>query len=114
MLAQKAGAPRHAFLQFIDNSVMGSIFTQYKSPALVNLDSTPTFIAPLQRKDVDLGLDAARKLGVAMPVAAATREVLQTHLGLAAQRPDPDAYLAKDFAALFETLADAERLGNLR
>jgi 3-hydroxyisobutyrate dehydrogenase len=105
LLAQKAGVPRHAFLRFINNSVMGSIFTQYKSPALVNLDFTPTFTAPLQRKDVDLGLEAARKLGVAMPVTAAMREVLQTHFGLAAQRPDPDAYLAKDFAALIETLA---------
>ena len=105
LLAQKAGVPRHAFLQFINNSVMGSIFTQYKSPALINLDFTPTFTAPLQRKDVDLGLEAARKLGVAMPVTAAMREVLQTHFGLATQQPDPEAYLAKDFAALIETLA---------
>ena len=105
LLAQKAGVPRHAFLQFINNSVMGSIFTQYKSPALINLDFTPTFTAPLQRKDVDLGLEAARKLGVAMPVTAAMREVLQTQFGLATQQPDPEAYLAKDFAALIETLA---------
>ena len=31
ILAQKAGVPRHAFLEFINNSVMGSIFTRYKS-----------------------------------------------------------------------------------
>ncbi len=105
LLAQKAGVPRHAFLQFINNSVMGSIFTQYKSPALVNLDFTPTFTPALQRKDVDLGLEAARKLGVPMPITAAMREVLQTHFGLATLRPDPEAYLAKDFAALIETIA---------
>ncbi len=105
LLAQKAGVPRHAFLQFMNNSALGSIFTQYKSPALVNLDFTPTFTIGLQRKDVDLGLEAARKLGVAMPVTAAMREVFQTHFGVAATKADPEAYLAKDFAALIETLA---------
>lgn len=105
LLAQKAGVPRHAFLQFMNNSALGSIFTQYKSPALVNLDFTPTFTIGLQRKDVDLGLEAARKLGVAMPVTAAMREVFQTHFGVAILQSDPEAYLAKDFAALIETLA---------
>lgn len=105
LLAQKAGVPRHAFLKFMNNSALGSIFTQYKSPALVNLDFTPTFTIGLTRKDVDLGLDAARKLGVAMPVTAAVREVLQSHFGVATLQANPDAYLAKDFAALIETLA---------
>jgi 3-hydroxyisobutyrate dehydrogenase len=105
LLAQKAGVPRHAFLQFMNNSALGSIFTQYKSPALVNLDFTPTFTIALQRKDVDLGLEAARKLGVSMPITAAMREVFQSHFGVATLQPDPEAYLAKDFAALIETLA---------
>ena len=34
LLAQKAGVPRHAFLEFLNNSVMGSTFTRYKTPAL--------------------------------------------------------------------------------
>ena len=105
LLAQKAGVPRHAFLSFINNSVMGSIFTQYKSPALVNADYTTTFTVPLLRKDIDLGLDAARRLGVAMPVTAAVREVVQAHLGMAAAEKDPEAYLGMDFAAMLETLA---------
>ena len=57
--------PRHAFLEFMNNSVLGSIFTRYKSPALVNLDWTTTFTPTLLRKDLDLGLAAARELGVA-------------------------------------------------
>jgi len=44
-------------------------------------------------------------LGVAMPVTAAMREVFQTHFGAATLQADPEAYLAKDFAALIETLA---------
>ena len=105
ILAQKAGVPRHAFLNFMNASVLGSTFTKYKSNALVNLDWTTTFTPALLRKDLDLGLQAARDLGVAMPVTAATREALQGHFGAATLKPDPAAYLEKDFAALLETVA---------
>jgi 3-hydroxyisobutyrate dehydrogenase len=105
ILAQKAGVPRHAFLEFINDSVMGSTFSRYKSNALVNLDWTTTFTPELLRKDLDLGLQAARALDVPMPVAAATREALQAHFGAAQQKPDPAAYLRQDFAALLETVA---------
>ena len=105
ILAEKAGVPRHAFLQFMNNSVLGSIFSRYKTPALVNLDFTTTFTPALLRKDLDLGLAAARELGVAMPVTAATREALQAHFGAASLKPDPTAYLEKDFSALIETVA---------
>jgi 3-hydroxyisobutyrate dehydrogenase len=105
LLAQKAGVPRHAFLKFINNSVVGSIFTQYKSPALVNLDWTTTFTPVLLKKDIDLGLESGRKYDVPMPVTAAAREVLQSHFGAATLKHDPAAYLQKDFAALLETMA---------
>ncbi len=81
VLAEKGGVPRHAFLDFINNSVMGSMFTRYKTPAFVNLDLTPTFTPVLLRKDMDLGLAAARALEVPMPVAAATREIVQAVIG---------------------------------
>lgn len=105
VLAEKAGVPRSAFLEFINNSVMGSIFTRYKSLALVNLDWTTTFTPALLRKDLDLGLAAGRQLDVPMPVAAAMREALQAHVGAAQIQPDPEAYLAADFSALIETVA---------
>ncbi|HEY4987177.1 MAG TPA: NAD(P)-dependent oxidoreductase [Bradyrhizobium sp.] len=104
ILAQKAGVPRHAFLDFMNASVMGSTFTRYKSNALVNLDWTTTFTPTLLRKDLDLGLKAARDLDVAMPVTAATREALQGHVGALLATNDPAA-LDKDFAALIETVA---------
>jgi 3-hydroxyisobutyrate dehydrogenase len=101
------GVPRHAFLAFMNNSVMGSMFTRYKSPALVNLDWTTTFTPELLRKDLDLGLDLARKMEVPMPVTSAAREVLQSHIGAVHLKPDAEHYLAADFAALLETLAVA-------
>jgi 3-hydroxyisobutyrate dehydrogenase len=105
LLTNKMGVPRHAFLAFLNNSVMGSMFTAYKSPALVNLDWTTTFTPELLRKDLDLGLELAREMDVPMPVTAATREVLQGHFGAAMLKPDPQAYIKKDFAALAETMA---------
>ncbi len=105
LLANKMGVPRHAFLAFVNNSVMGSAFTRYKSPALVNLDWTTTFTPELLRKDLDLGLALGREWDVPMPVTAATREVLQSHFGAATLKSDPDDYLQKDFAALMETMA---------
>ena len=50
LLVNKMGVPRHAFLAFLNNSVIGSMFTAYKSPALVNLDWTTTFTPELLRK----------------------------------------------------------------
>jgi 3-hydroxyisobutyrate dehydrogenase len=77
VLAEKAGVPRHAFLDFFNKSVMGSVFTRYKTPALVNLDFHVTFTPKLLRKDMDLGLDAGKRFGVPMPTAALTRELIQ-------------------------------------
>jgi 3-hydroxyisobutyrate dehydrogenase-like beta-hydroxyacid dehydrogenase len=81
LLAQKAGMPRHAFLDFLNKSVMGSMFTRYKTPALVNLDFHVTFTPKLLRKDLDLGLDAGRHFEVPMPLTSITRELLQTMIG---------------------------------
>ena len=94
VLAEKAGVSRHAFLEFINNSVMGSTFSRYKTPALVNLDFKPTFTPTLLRKDLDLGLQAARELEVPMPVTALVREILQNLIG--------NGYSDCDFAALIE------------
>jgi 3-hydroxyisobutyrate dehydrogenase len=105
LLVNKMGVPRHAFLAFLNNSVMGSMFTAYKSSALVNLDWTTTFTPELLRKDLDLGLELGREMDVPMPVTAATREVLQAHFGHAMLHKNPEAYLQKDFAALAETMA---------
>jgi 3-hydroxyisobutyrate dehydrogenase len=105
LLTNKMGVPRHAFLSFLNNGVMGSMFTAYKSPALVNLDYTTTFTPELLRKDLDLGLALADEMDVPMPVTAATRAILQMHMGNATAQKNPDEYLSKDFTTLLETMA---------
>jgi 3-hydroxyisobutyrate dehydrogenase len=81
VLAEQGGVSRADFLGFLNRSVMGSTFTRYKAPALVNLDLTPTFTTSLLRKDLDLGLAAARSLNVAMPLTAATQSLVQAAIG---------------------------------
>lgn len=81
VLAEKAGLKRHDFLNFLNSSVMGSMFTRYKSPALTNLDFEVTFTPKLMLKDLDLGLSAARALGVPMPTTSTTRDQVQSLIG---------------------------------
>jgi len=99
LLAQKAGVPRHAFLEFMNQSVMGSTFSRYKTPAFVNLDFKVTFTPHLLRKDMDLGLDAARKFEVPMPLASATRDLIQAMIGR--------GWTEEDFATLLLQQAQA-------
>ena len=82
VLAEQGGVSREAFLNFLNDSVMGSVFTRYKSPAFANLDFAPTFTMPLLQKDFDLGLDAANNLGVSMPIAQATRDIVADEVKL--------------------------------
>jgi 3-hydroxyisobutyrate dehydrogenase-like beta-hydroxyacid dehydrogenase len=102
VLAEKGGMSRAAFMEFLNDSVMGSMFTRYKTPAYVNLDFTPTFTPRLLRKDFDLGLEAARELDVPMPVAAAAQQAIQALIG--------SGYEDVDFAALLAVQARASGL----
>lgn len=102
VLAEKAGLSRSAFLEFLNKSVMGSVFTRYKTPAFVNLDYRPTFTPLLLRKDFDLGLEAARELQVPMPVAALLHEIIQGVIG--------SGSTDQDFAIMLEHQARASGL----
>jgi 3-hydroxyisobutyrate dehydrogenase len=97
VLAEKGGVRRADFLAFLNDSVMGSTFTRYKSPALVNLDFTTTFTNVLLQKDFDLGLDAGHELGVPMPLASATRQIVAQEVGA--------GNTELDFATLILTVA---------
>jgi 3-hydroxyisobutyrate dehydrogenase len=98
VLAEKAGIPRHVFLESINDSVLGSMYTRYKTPMLANLSfDQVTFTPRLLLKDMDLGMGAAKTHGVAMPAAAATRESIARLVGR--------GYEDIDFAVLLVELA---------
>lgn len=101
VLAERGGVSRAVFLDFLNDSVMGSAFTRYKSPALVNLDFHATFTNVLLSKDIELGLAAGKQLGVPMPVASATGMLVASAIGA--------GYVDDDFATL--VLEQARRSG---
>src|SRR5207302_10942480 len=102
VLAERGGITRADYLDFINGSVMGSTFSQYKTPAFVNLDFTPTFTGHLLRKDFELGLDAAGQLKVPVPVSSLVHEIIVKLI---------DAGLGDgDYAALLELEARAANL----
>jgi 3-hydroxyisobutyrate dehydrogenase len=92
VLAEKGGVKRSAWLNFLNDSVMGSRFTRYKTPAFVNLDFTPTFTPVLLRKDFDLGMHAAYEYDVPMPLSALCTELVKASAGA--------GYATDDFAVL--------------
>jgi 3-hydroxyisobutyrate dehydrogenase len=92
VLAERGGIKRSDFLAFLNDSVLGSTFTRYKTPAFVNLDFTPTFTPVLLRKDFDLGMAAAKKMSVSMPVSALCTELVVSAIGA--------GYIKEDFAVL--------------
>ena len=102
VLAEKGGVRRHDFLDFINDSVMGAMFSRYKTPAFVTLDMTPTFTPELMRKDMDLGLSAGKQLGVPLPVTQLTRDLVQRTLDA--------GHGGRDFAVLLEEQAKASGL----
>lgn len=102
VLAEKGGISRADLLHFVNHSVVGSMFTGYKTPALVKLDYTATFTPVLLRKDFDLGFELAGQLDVPMPVTAVAREAVQALIG--------EGRTDEDFAALLDLQARASGL----
>jgi 3-hydroxyisobutyrate dehydrogenase-like beta-hydroxyacid dehydrogenase len=98
LLAEAAGVSRADFLEFLNDSVMGSTFTRYKTPAFVNLDYTPSFTWHLLRKDFELGLETGRLLGVPLPTAALVHQIVMDGIGR--------GYGDQDFASMLARHAE--------
>jgi 3-hydroxyisobutyrate dehydrogenase-like beta-hydroxyacid dehydrogenase len=97
LLAQANGVPRAAFMEVINNSVLGSTFSRYKTPVIANLDHTVTFTSTLMMKDLELGLAAARDKGVALPATALVRELVAALIG--------DGRAEQDYTLILDKLA---------
>lgn len=98
LLAEAAGVSRADTMEFLNDSVMGSTFSRYKTPALVNLDYTPTFTWHLLKKDFDLGLALGDEVGVPLPVAHLVSQIVADGIGR--------GFGDEDFAALLSRLAE--------
>jgi 3-hydroxyisobutyrate dehydrogenase len=92
VLAEQGGIKRSDWLAFLNDSVMGSTFTRYKTPAFVNLDFKATFTPTLLHKDFSLGMAQAHSLNVPMPLSSICTEIVQSAIGA--------GYIDEDFAVL--------------
>ena len=101
-LAEKSGVPRAAFLDFLNNTGLGTDWVRKRTPDMMSLDWTPTFTTELLRKDFDLGLDIARNEEVPMPLAAGVMQLIQTAI-CRGHRDD-------DFLSLFQVQAESSGL----
>ena len=97
LLAEAHGVPRNLFLQVINNSVLGSTFTRYKTPVIANLDYTVTFTNTLMRKDLELGLKAGASKGVPLPATEVVRNIVQACID--------DGRAEQDYTIILDKLA---------
>jgi 3-hydroxyisobutyrate dehydrogenase len=99
VLAEKQGVPRHVFLGAINSSVLGSPYTRYKSPGIVNLDFTVTFSNALLAKDLDLGLGAAANAGADLPLTRVVRDLTQACIAASGSEADYTTLLLRQARA---------------
>lgn len=76
VLCEQLGVDRGTLMEFLNESVVGSAFTRYKTEAIRAMDLTPTFTSRLLLKDVDLGLAEATAGQVPLPLVAMVRTLL--------------------------------------
>lgn len=109
VLAEASGVSRADLFEFLNDSVMGSTFTKYKTPAYVNIDYTPTFTWHLLRKDFELGLSTANDLDIPLPTAALVHQIIVEGIGLGYGDDDFAALLTKQARASGREVTSEER-----
>jgi 3-hydroxyisobutyrate dehydrogenase-like beta-hydroxyacid dehydrogenase len=98
LLAEKSGIARATAVEVLLNSVIASPMIKYRGPFVLQQPDEAWFDINMMQKDLLLALELGRQQDVPLPTTAATNEMLTTAraMGLA----------KKDFAALFEALAE--------
>jgi 3-hydroxyisobutyrate dehydrogenase-like beta-hydroxyacid dehydrogenase len=104
-LGRRGGIGWKSMLNAIGASPLCSPWLKPKLAALENRDFSATFPPYMIVKDVDLMLDAARELGVTMPMTAATRQRMQ---GMCAE-----PFREEDFFALVKVVERDSGMGDI-
>jgi 3-hydroxyisobutyrate dehydrogenase-like beta-hydroxyacid dehydrogenase len=97
LLAEKSGIPRETAVEVFLNSVMASPMIKYRGPFVLKMPEEAWASVNLMQKDMLLALELGRGLGVPLPTAAVTNEMLTAARAM--------GFADKDFAVLFEVLA---------
>jgi 3-hydroxyisobutyrate dehydrogenase-like beta-hydroxyacid dehydrogenase len=80
-LGRKAGLDWNAMLDTLAQSALASPWLKVKAELMKQRNFAATMTPPLVLKDIDLMLSLARNQGVAMPLTALTRQLMQMLVG---------------------------------
>jgi 3-hydroxyisobutyrate dehydrogenase len=76
-LTAKLGVDRERMVEFINNTMVKSGVSEYKTPFILKHDYTPNFPLRLMHKDIHLMLDAAREHRVKLPGLETVEEIYE-------------------------------------
>jgi 3-hydroxyisobutyrate dehydrogenase-like beta-hydroxyacid dehydrogenase len=97
LLAEKDGIDREVAVEALLGSVIASPMLKYRGPFVLEMPDEAWFDVNMMQKDMNLALEAGRKLDVPMPMTAASNELLTAARGIGLEE--------QDFAVVYEVLA---------
>ena len=97
LLAEKDGIDREVAVDALLESVIASPMLKYRGPFVLEMPDEAWFNVNMMQKDMNLALEAGRRLDVPMPTTAVANELLTAARGM--------GLVEQDFAVVYEVLA---------
>jgi 3-hydroxyisobutyrate dehydrogenase-like beta-hydroxyacid dehydrogenase len=98
LLAERSGIDRQRALEVMEESPIGSPMLRARASIILDPPEEAWFDLRFMHKDIQLALDAARRLEIPLPTGERANEVLEQAVALGYER--------RDLAALFQALED--------
>lgn len=106
LLAEKDGIEREVAVEALLSSVIASPMLKYRGPFVLELPEEAWFNVNMMQKDMNLALEAGRRLDVPLPTTAVANELLTAARGM--------GLVEQDFAVVYEVLAQMAGLREVR
>jgi 3-hydroxyisobutyrate dehydrogenase-like beta-hydroxyacid dehydrogenase len=97
LLAEKDGIDKEVAVEALLQSVIASPMLKYRGPFVLEMPDEAWFNVNMMQKDMNLALEAGRKLDVPMPTTAISNELLTAARAM--------GYAEQDFAVVYEVMA---------
>jgi 3-hydroxyisobutyrate dehydrogenase-like beta-hydroxyacid dehydrogenase len=97
LLAEKDGVDREVAVEALLSSVIASPMLKYRGPFVLEMPEEAWFNVNMMQKDMNLALEAGRRLDVPMPTTAISNELLTAARGM--------GLVEQDFAVVYEVMA---------
>ena len=97
LLAEKSGIKREVALDIMLSGVVASPMLAYRAPFIVNMPEKAWFDVGMMQKDLNLAIDLEQELGVPLPAASVSNEMLTAARAMGLQD--------YDFVVIFHALA---------